>query len=485
MLSFEEACERLARIPALEISRNEPLAAHTRFGLGGPAAVLADASTEGAFIEALREARASALPWMVIGSGTNLIVADAGFEGIVVRFSGAEIQGAPRAITVQAGADLQALVDFAIASGGAGPERMTGIPGQVGAAIYGNAGAYGSSMADFVRAVRFFDGEAVREFSGRECEFRYRSSVFKHRKDWLILSAVLECPAGDPAALRARADEIRAIRDAKYPPAMRCAGSIFKNQLYDELPARARAAVPPEIIKGGKVPSAWFLDVTGVKGLRLGGVRVADYHANLIYNEGGATARELREVIGELKRRVRERFALELEEEVQFVGFDSLPGVDTLERTPRVLDALLEGLSVADIEWQPAAERWSIAEVLAHLAHAEEHCFAPRLRAFLEVPDAEIPGYEAEDFRSAPMEGAMTRLREARRANLDRLAAAPASAASRTARHQALGRVTLGEQLNEWAFHDLGHIRQIAELVRARRYYDGMGPWRPHYEVKP
>lgn len=485
MVSLEEALARLALIPALEISRNEPLAAHTRFGAGGAAAVFVDAPSEDAFVEALREARASGLPWMVMGSGTNLIVADAGFEGIVVRFSGAGIHGGREAIAAQAGAELQALVDFSIACGGAGLERMTGIPGQVGAAIYGNAGAYGSSMADFIRKVRFFDGNAVREISNRECEFRYRSSVFKQHKDWLILSAVLECPAGDPATLRAKADEIRAIRDAKYPPAMRCAGSIFKNQIYDELPPRARAAVPPEIIKGGKVPSAWFLDVTGVKGLRSGGVRVADYHANLIYNEGGATARELREVIDELKRRVRERFGLELEEEVQFIGFEALPGLDTLARTPRVLDALLEGLSAADIQWQPAAGRWSIAEVLAHLAHAEEHCFGPRARAFLEQFDPELPSYAAEDFRGAPLERALLRFREQRRANLDVLASAPASAAARTARHLALGRVTLGEQLNEWAFHDLGHIRQIAEIVRARRYYEGMGPWRDQYEVKP
>jgi UDP-N-acetylmuramate dehydrogenase len=485
MLSFEEARERLARIPALEISRNEPLAAHTRFGIGGPAALLAQARAEDAFIEALRVARGSGLPWMVIGAGTNLIVSDAGFEGIVLRYAGAGIRGPRECMEVEAGADLQELVDYAIARGGAGLERMTGIPGQAGAAIYGNAGAYGSSMADFVRSVRYFDGEAVRELDHAACAFRYRSSIFKQRKDWLILSAVLACPAGEPAALRAKADEIRAIRDAKYPPAMRCAGSIFKNLLFDELPPRAKAAVPPEIIKGGKVPAAWFLDVTGVKGLRSGGVRVADYHANLIYNEGGATARALREVIDELKRRVRERFGLELEEEVQYVGFEALPGLDTLERTPRILDALLEGLREADLLWQPAPGRWSIQEALAHLAHAEEHCFGRRARAFLAQLEPELASYEAEDFRAEPLEGALIRFRESRRANLDLLAATPASAAARVARHVSLGRVTLGEMLNEWAFHDLGHIRQVAEIVRARRYYEHMGPWRPHYEVKP
>ncbi len=485
MLSYEEMRERLARVPALEISLNESLAAHTRFGIGGPAALFVNASTEGAFIAALRVVQASGQRWMVIGSGTNLVVADAGFDGAVVRFSGARIEGQGPRIEVEAGAELQDLVDFAIEQGCAGLERLTGIPGQVGAAIYGNAGAYGSSMADFVRFLRVFDGKNVQKMASEAVFFRYRSSVFKQRKDWLILSAELECPPGEPAELRAKAGEIRAIRDAKYPPSMRCAGSIFKNQLLESLPPRARAAVPPEIVKGGKVPSAWFLDVTGVKGMRLGGVRVAEYHANLIYNEGGATARELREVIDELKRRVRERFGLELEEEVQFAGFEALPGVDTLKHTPQVLDALLEGMSAGDLSWQPAPGRWSAAEVLAHLAHAEEHCFGPRLRAFLSQECAEFANYDVDEFRSAPLDRALVRLREARQANLELLAAAPPAAALKTARHEALGMVTLAEQLNEWAFHDLGHIRQLAEIVRARRYYEGMGPWRAHYEVKP
>lgn len=486
MLTYKEMRERLAQIPDLEISLNEPLARHTRFEIGGPAGMFVDARREAAFVAAVRVARASGQRWMVIGSGTNLVVSDAGFEGVMIRYSGGSIvAGEGGRMEVEAGAELQALVDFAVERGLAGLERMTGIPGQVGAAIYGNAGAYGSSMADFVRSVRVFDGEKVVELPAGEVVFRYRSSVFKVRKDWLILSAALECVAGDAAALRAKADEIRAIRDAKYPPTMRCAGSIFKNLLLDELPARARAAAPAEVVKGGKVPSAWFLDVTGVKGMKLGGVRVADYHANLIYNEGGATARELREVIDELKRRVRERFGLELEEEVQFVGFEALPGLETLERTPRVLDALLAGCSAEDLEWAPAGGRWSIAEVLGHLAHAEEWCFGPRLRAFLTQEGAEFADYGVEAFRGESLAGALVRFREARRANVELLAETPASAGSRTARHGSLGVVTLAEQMNEWAFHDLGHVRQIAEIVRARRYYEGMGPWRPHYTVAP
>ena len=122
------------------------------------------------------------------------------------------------------------------------------------------------------------------------------------------------------ATLRAVADKILAVRNAKYPPTMKCAGSIFKNFLLADLPDSVAAVVPKTSIIEGKVPSAWFLEQVGAKGMREGGIHVADYHANLIYNVGDGTARELRTVIGELKRRVRDRFGIEVQEEVQYVG---------------------------------------------------------------------------------------------------------------------------------------------------------------------
>ena len=116
------------------------------------------------------------------------------------------------------------------------------------------------------------------------------------------------------------ADGILKVRNEKYPPTMRCAGSIFKNLIFAELPEAVRSEVPERVIREGKVPSAYFLELAGAKGMVLGGVRVADYHANLIYNAVGGTAQQVRELIGTLKRRVRERCGLELEEEVQYLG---------------------------------------------------------------------------------------------------------------------------------------------------------------------
>ncbi|MEO7145457.1 MAG: UDP-N-acetylmuramate dehydrogenase [Bryobacteraceae bacterium] len=321
MPEIDETFVRLELNPQLRVSRDTPLSQYTRFAIGGPAAVYAETPDAPAFVSALRTARASGLPVVVIGGGTNLIVSDAGFRGVVLRYTSRRIAVDSGAVTVDAGADLQALVDRSIDAGLRGVETLTGIPGTVGAAIYGNAGAYGHSISERVREVAFHDGSRTRTISNAECEFDYRDSVFKRRKDWIVFSAALSLDASDPAELRGASDGIRKVRDEKYPPSMKCAGSIFKNLLLADLPERARAEVPPQVVREGKVPSAYFLEQVGAKGMARGGIRVAGYHANLIYNAGHGTASELRETIEELKGRVRERFGLELEEEVQYVGF--------------------------------------------------------------------------------------------------------------------------------------------------------------------
>jgi len=321
MPTVPDTFARLAAIPGVTALRNAPLAEHARFGIGGPADVLVDAATREAFTGALQAARASGLQTVVIGGGSNLIVSDDGFRGVVLRFSASGIAAEGTTVRADAGAVLQDLVDFTVDRGLQGLETMTGIPGWTGAAVYGNAGAYGHSISERVERVCFFDGDRVRHTDKAGCAFQYRESIFKRRKDWVILSAELVLDPGDAAALRSTADRIRAVRDGKYPPAMKCAGSIFKNYLLAGLPAEVAAEVPPGAVIEGKVPSAWFLERIGAKGMRSGDIRVADYHANLIYNAGAGTARDLTALIDELKQRVEDRWGMPLEEEVQYIGF--------------------------------------------------------------------------------------------------------------------------------------------------------------------
>lgn len=308
-------------IPHLDITHDAPLSQYTRFGLGGAADLLVETTHPGSFQRAIWVARGTKEPYAVLGGGSNLVVADQGYRGIVLRYRGKRIERRGELLWAESGAVLQALVDFSIDQGLEGLHTMTRIPGWVGGAVYGNAGAYGHSTMEFVERVEIFDGDAVRWLTNADCRFSYRESVFKKQKEWIVLSVELRLPPGDPVALRAKADEIQRIRDAKYPPTMRCAGSIFKNCILAELAPAVRAQVPPKVPIEGKVPSAWFLEQVGAKGMRRGDIQVAAYHANLIYNDGAGKASDVRALVDELKRKVQARFGLALEEEVQYVGF--------------------------------------------------------------------------------------------------------------------------------------------------------------------
>lgn len=166
-----------------------------------------------------------------------------------------------------------------------------------------------------------------------------------------------------------------------------------------------------------------------------------------------------------------------------------LPCLDTLESTPDLLRGLMCELDHDDASWKPARDRFSIAEVLAHLSHSEGHCYRMRLDRFL---NEERPEFEPDDaqmylhlYRDADAEDSFDHFEEQREINLEFLRSLPESAGNRTALHHAAGEITLNNMLHEWALHDLGHVRQVAELVRARKYLAGAGPLGKDYKLKP
>jgi UDP-N-acetylmuramate dehydrogenase len=325
MVHTEETLARLTAIPELTVLTGAPLSRYTRFALGGPADIYAETASVEAFIDALKVARESRQDYVVIGGGTNLIVSDDGFRGIVLRFIAQRILAAGNRVVADGGAVLQDLVDFTVDRGLKGLETLAGIPGSVGAAIYGNAGAYGHSISERVRTVRFYDGRDVRVFDNEACEFQYRESLFKRHKDWIIFSTELVLEPADAGELSKISGDIVSVRNEKFPVTMKCAGSIFKNLLVADLPDGLAERVPARVIREGKVPAAYFLEEVGAKGMTRGDIHVAAYHANLIYNGGAGAAADLRAVIAELKSRVEKKFGLRLEEEVQYVGFPDVP----------------------------------------------------------------------------------------------------------------------------------------------------------------
>ena len=304
----------------LEVRERVELRHYTRFGIGGVADLLADTADPEVFARVGRICQSRGYPVYIMGDGSNVIVSDDGFRGLILRFVARGLARDGHKVTADAGAPLQSLIDYAIDAGLRGIETLAGIPGSVGAAVYGNAGAYGHSLSERVEWVQLFDGGGVREFRNAECEFDYRESIFKRHKNWVIFRAGLALEPHDAGELRKTASEIMAARDQKFPPTMRCAGSIFKNLHLKNLPPAVAAAVPEHVVREGKVASAYFLEQVGAKGMRRGGIEIASYHANLIYNTGGGTAADLRAMILELKKRVREKYGFEVEEEVQYVG---------------------------------------------------------------------------------------------------------------------------------------------------------------------
>ena len=316
----------MGAIEGLTVLEREPLAPRTRFGIGGPAEIFASAVSPRALAAAVRLCEENRIPYCFLGDGSNLIVSDDGYRGVAFRYTGRRITMHGGLVLAEAGGPLQALVDQTIGQGLSGLHTLERIPGSVGGAVYGNAGAYGHSMHEVVESVCYLEEGVLREATKKECEFAYRESVFKRKKNLCIVSCLLELPEGVDPTLREQALEIRRIRDEKFPPTMRCAGSIFKNLYLADLPAEAARIVPEAAVREGKVASAFFLEQVGAKGMQRGGIRIADYHANLIYNHDWGSSADLCWLIAELKRRVRDRFGFSVEEEVQYLGEFPDPG---------------------------------------------------------------------------------------------------------------------------------------------------------------
>ena len=168
---------------------------------------------------------------------------------------------------------------------------------------------------------------------------------------------------------------------------------------------------------------------------------------------------------------------------------DELPCLDLLEATPAILRGLMAEISKEDARWKPAGDRFSIAEVLSHLSHSEWHCYRARLDRFLAE---DHPEFEPDDaqmhldvYRNADPEEDFGHFEDQRETNIELLRGLPAETGKRKALHRSAGEITLSQMLHEWALHDIGHIRQIAELVRARKYLAGAGPLGEEYQLKP
>jgi len=284
-----------------EILYDEPMSRHTSYKIGGPADVMVCPRSVGGIQAALRVAREHRVPVFILGGGSNLLVRDGGLRGLVLNLYGTlkELRAQGEEVTAGGGAKVTALVNFCARRGLAGLEPMAGVPGSVGGAVKGNAGAFGATISDHLAAVRLLEVAGEERVLSRETlHFAYRQSSLTEGE--VVLSATFGLRRADPTALQEKVARILEERKAKQPVEWRSAGSVFKN--------------PPGDFAGRLVEQA------GLKGTRLGDAMISPKHGNFFLNLGRATAKDVLALIALAQERVRERTSVSLELEVRVVG---------------------------------------------------------------------------------------------------------------------------------------------------------------------
>lgn len=310
----------------MQILENEPMCKHTSFKVGGAARYYVKAETIQDLKSAIGLAREKETPYFILGNGTNLLVSDKGFDGVVITLAGefSEIQDLGNgAFKVGAATPLGRFARSAMKLGFAGIHKLAGIPGTLGGAIYMNAGAYGQEIGTCCTQVTVLDCDgSIRELSNADCAFGYRQSIFslRHREVEsrsnpfeTILSATFQLPAASAEGktaddLEAEFAECMAKRKASQPLNMPNAGSTFKRLEH------GCADMPQQIAPG------YYIEQAGLKGYRIGGAEVSIVHANFIVNAGGATAADIKQLSEFVQQKVAEKFGIELKREIILLG---------------------------------------------------------------------------------------------------------------------------------------------------------------------
>jgi UDP-N-acetylmuramate dehydrogenase len=302
-----EAAVQLERLDTLAAERgialvpDAPMAPLTTLRLGGPADRLVEPPDADGLLAALRLARDADVPWFVLGNGSDLVVADAGMRGLVIRNRAKAIGVEGPRVTADSGTPMAMLVKRCTSEGLTGLEFGISIPGTLGGAAWANAGAHGGEMRDVVEWIDAWDPatDARGRLANAECDFAYRESRFKHSRE-VVLAACLQLDEGDPARIAGTVADHQAQRVASQPLADQNAGSVFRN--------------PPGDHAGR------LIDAAGLKGFRIGSAQVSELHANFIITDRGGSAADVRALGDAVRAAVEERFDVRLPSEIEFVG---------------------------------------------------------------------------------------------------------------------------------------------------------------------
>lgn len=312
---------------SINIRKNVILFPYTTFKIGGPAKYFCEIKDLDELNEALNFSQKNKLKIFILGGGSNALISDKGFDGLVIKVSGFRFQVSRNTIETQAGVPLGRIVIEAMNKNLSGIEWAVGIPGTMGGAVRGNAGAFGGSMSDIVQSVSIVDLNTggVAKFNNSECLFAYRESVFKKRNDFFIWSAKLLLKKGSGQELKAKISEIMRYRQSRHPLDYPSFGSTFKN-IYDKKIIKKITEKFPEVkenIKkwGDKIPAAYLIDQCGLKGKTIGGIMISPKQPNFLINFNKGKAGDALRLINIIQEKVMNKFGVRLELEVQLVSF--------------------------------------------------------------------------------------------------------------------------------------------------------------------
>ena len=311
-----------------KIKQNIPLAPLTTFKIGGPAKFFIEVKTREDLLGAYEWAKDHKEQVFILAGGSNVLINDKGVGGLVMRINNDNMAIRSERLECGAGASLIGAARLSASHGLSGLEWAIGIPGTVGGAIRGNAGAYGSSISKSVETVEVFNikKKKFKQFSNKECKFDYKESIFKkdNAKHLLIWQVVLKLRKDRIEKINSLLDKYLMHRE-KNQPKLPSAGCVFKNFLIKEWgdfnACLAQKAEEEGAVKGGKIGAGWIIEKAGLKGKHIGGAKISIEHANFIINTGKATAEDVVMLISFIKQQIRTKFGAQLQEEIQYFGF--------------------------------------------------------------------------------------------------------------------------------------------------------------------
>ncbi|MEK7546298.1 MAG: UDP-N-acetylmuramate dehydrogenase [Patescibacteria group bacterium] len=310
------------------LKEHEPLARHVNIRIGGPADFYVEAKSSEELAAAIEACLADGVAFVVFGGGSNTLPSDEGFRGLVIQAANRDWRIEGERVYAEAGVPSAFLARKTAEAGLAGLEWAISLPGTIGGAVRGNAGCFGGETKDVlasVDALRVSEGKLERvTYTPEDCRFSYRESAFKRSGD-VVLDVELELTRAPKEECLARLDAALSRRKLEQPSDSPSAGCMFKNFEFKDEADIAKlmslADVPEAFLKARRVPAGWLIEQADLKGKTIGGARVSEKHGNFLLNLGNATASDVLRLISLVKMKVRDAYGVQLEEEVQLLGF--------------------------------------------------------------------------------------------------------------------------------------------------------------------